>query len=276
MERKIAVVTTFNHVGLDRYAQRFINTFDENMPKEVDLHLYCERANPKIPKSKRNIVFHNAEQELYNTLVKFKRTYKDDPRANGQGPDNRRLDHKKAFKWDAIRFSHKVYTICDAAKRCGADVLIWMDADSVVHSPMPMSFLQKFIPNDVFLCYAGRTNKYTECGWYSMNLQHPDANAFFAEFQRMYDDAEEGIFKEKEWHDSYIFDVVRIKQEEELGTKNKNFSAGIIQGEGHPIINSELGAYIDHLKGADRKQSGISKRKDLKMPRAEAYWRNAT
>ena len=272
--RKFAVVTTFNHVGLDRYAQRFINTFDENMPKEVDLILYTERANPKIPRSKRNIVEFNAEQQLYNTLVKFKRKYKDDPRANGQGPDQRRLDHKKAFKWDAIRFSHKVYAICDAVKRCGADVLIWMDADSVVHSPMPLSFLDKFIPEDVLLSYAGRKNKYTECGWYSINLTHPDCKAFIGEFQRMYDDAEEGIFLEKEWHDSYIFDVVRLKQEE-LGTKNKNFSAGLIEGEGHPIINSELGAYIDHLKG-DRKQSGISQRKDLKVARAESYWRNAT
>lgn len=275
MSRKFSVVTTFNHIGLDRYAQRFINTFDKNMPIEVDLHLYCERANPKIPKSKRNIYIHNVEHELFNTLIKFKRTWAQDPRANGQGPDGRRLDAKKAFKWDAIRFSHKVYAICDAAERTKTDVLIWMDADSVVHSPMPISFLNNFIPDDVFLSYAGRRNKYTECGWYSMNLTHPNSKTFFAEFQRMYDDAENGIFLEKEWHDSYIFDVVRIKQEQELGTKNKNFSEGLIQGEGHPIINSELGAYIDHLKGSDRKQAGISKRKDLKKPRAESYWRNA-
>jgi hypothetical protein len=273
--RKFAVVTTFNHVGLDRYAQRFIITFDQNMPKEIDLHLYCERANPVIPKSKRNIFNHNAEQELHNTLVKFKSTYKDDPRATGLGPDNCRLDAKKAFKWDAIRFSHKVYAICDAAKRCGADVLIWMDADSVVHSPMPLAFLDRFVPDDVLLSYAGRKNKYTECGWYSINLRHPNWKDFINEFQRMYDDAENGIFLEKEWHDSYIFDVVRIKQEEELGIKNKNFSEGIIQCEGHPIINSELGSYIDHLKG-DRKQPGISQRKDLKVIRTESYWRNAT
>lgn len=271
MPRKFSVVTTFNHIGLDRYAQRFINTFDQNMPIEVDLHLYTERANPKIPKTKRNIVVHNVEHELFSTLIKFKRTYATDPRANGQGPDGKRLDAKKAFKWDAIRFSHKVYTVCDAAKRSNADVLIWMDADSVVHSPMSMSFLNKFVPENAFLCYAGRRNKYTECGWYSMNLRDPKSKDFFDEFQRMYDDAENGIFLEKEWHDSYIFDVVRKAHEEKYGTYNKDFSSGIIEREGHPIINSELGAYIDHLKG-DRKSTGKSHQKDLKVRRTEKYW----
>jgi len=208
MPRKFAVVTTYNQQGLTRYGQRFINTFDKNMPSQIDLILYSERANPNLPKTKRNIINYDAERQLRSTLVEFKKRWKADPRANGQGPDKRRLDHRKAFKWDAIRFSHKVYAICDAAKQTDADVLIWMDADSVVHTPMPFDFLDDFVPDDKFLCYAGRKNKYTECGWYSMNLRHPHADKFFTEFQRMYDDAENGIFTLREWHDSYVFDFV--------------------------------------------------------------------
>ena len=274
MPRKFAVVTTYNQQGLTKYAQRFINTFDKNMPKEVDLLLYNERANPKLPSTKRNIKSMDAEKELRSTLVEFKKRWKDDPRANGQGPDKRRLDHRKAFKWDAIRFSHKVYAIFDAVEKTDADVLIWMDADSVVHSPLPFDFLDKFVPEDVFLCYAGRKNKYTECGWYSMNLKHPHADKFFTEFKRMYDDANNGIFTLKEWHDSYVFDVVRNWHTQEWGAVNKDFSNGLIEREGHPIINSELGAYIDHLKG-DRKLEGQSKLTDLKITRTENYWRNA-
>lgn len=273
MPRKFAVVTTYNQQGLTRYGQRFINTFDKNMPAEVDLILYSERANPNLPKTKRNIVNYDAERQLRSTLVEFKKRWKADPRANGQGPDKRRLDHKKAFKWDAIRFSHKVYAICDAAKQTDADVLIWMDADSVVHTPMSFDFLDKFVPDDKFLCYAGRKNKYTECGWYSINLKHPHADKFLSEFQRMYDDAENGIFTLKEWHDSYVFDVVREWHTQEWGAVNKDFSSGIIEREGHPIINSELGAYIDHLKG-DRKAQGHSNLKDLKIQRSEDYWKN--
>jgi hypothetical protein len=271
MPRKFAVVTTYNQQGLDRYGQRFINSFDKNMPQEVDLILYSERARPTLPKTKRNIRDYDAERELRETLVKFKQKYKLDPRANGKGPDGRRLDAKKAFKWDAIRFSHKVYAIFDAAKKTDADVLIWMDADSYVHSPMPFDFLDKFVPEDKFLCYAGRKNKYTECGWYSINLKHPHVDKFLTEFQRMYDDAENGIFTLKEWHDSYVFDVVKNWHTQEWGAVNKDFSNGLIEREGHPIINSELGAYIDHLKG-DRKLQGHSNAKDLKIRRTEDYW----
>ena len=108
-----------------------------------------------------------------------------------------------------------------------------------------------------------------------MNLRHPHADKFFTEFQRMYDDANNGIFTLKEWHDSYVFDVVKDWHTQEWGAVNKDFSNGLIEGEGHPIINSELGSYIDHLKG-DRKLEGQSKRKDLKIERKEDYWRNAT
>jgi len=272
MARKFAVVTTFNQQGLQLYGQRFINSFAQNMPPEVDLYAYGERCRPQVPKSKSKIYPLDQEQSV-PAVFEFKKRYKNDPRANGQGPDKKRLDAKKAFKWDAIKFSNKVYVVCDAAERVDADVLIWMDADSYVHTPMTVDFLEKFIPEDTFTCYAGRTNKYTECGWYSMNLKHPHAKEFFNEFQRMYDEAEQGIFLEKEWHDSYIYDVVRVWHEEKFGVKNKNFSAGIIEKEGHPIINSELGAYIDHMKG-DRKRQGHSNRKDLKADRNEAYWNN--
>jgi hypothetical protein len=84
----------------------------------------------------------------------------------------------------------------------------------------------------------------------------------------MYDDAENGIFKQDEWHDSFIFDVVR----KQTVLNELDWSEHLIKGEGHPLINSEWGAYLDHLKGA-RKNIGKSKSTDLLIPRTEAYWR---
>ena len=52
-----------------------------------------------------------------------------------------------------------------------------------------------------------------------------------------------------------------------------NWSKGLIKGEGHPLINSVWGAYLDHLKGA-RKNNGKSLRTDLIKPRTESYWRS--
>ena len=47
---------------------------------------------------------------------------------------------------------------------------------------------------------------------------------------------------------------------------------GMSTGEGHPLINSQWGAYLDHLKG-DRKTTGKSLQRDLKVQRTESYWR---
>jgi hypothetical protein len=47
---------------------------------------------------------------------------------------------------------------------------------------------------------------------------------------------------------------------------------GMSSGEGHPLINSQWGAWLDHLKGG-RKKLGRSKREDLKVIRTEAYWK---
>ena len=85
-------------------------------------------------------------------LVTFKNKWANEPKANGDVTSDpvrsKRKDVGKGFKWDAIRFSHKVYAIFAAAKRTDADVLIWMDADTVCHSAMPIEFLDTFIPKD--------------------------------------------------------------------------------------------------------------------------------
>jgi hypothetical protein len=102
-----------------------------------------------------------------------------------------------------------------------------------------------------------------------MNLRSTVVQNFLREFQRMYDDAENGIFTLAEWHDSFVFDAVRTKFRNQL--RELNWSQGIVKGEGHPLINSEWGAYLDHLKGA-RKEYGRSTQNDLKVKRTEAYW----
>jgi hypothetical protein len=43
-------------------------------------------------------------------------------------------------------------------------------------------------------------------------------------------------------------------------------------GGGHPLINTVLGKWIDHMKG-DRKNQGKSLTKDLMVNRKEEYWR---
>jgi hypothetical protein len=77
----------------------------------------------------------------------------------------------------------------------------------------------------------------------------------------------------EEWHDSFVFEEVRKKVQAKFdGFPYYNISGNLINGEGHPFINSDLGKYFDHLKG-DRKDIGKSnKPKDLIVKRNENYW----
>ena len=275
---KIAVVTTFHGDGLEKYAQRMINTFCNNWPAEVILHLYPENCNPAI-RNHNHVTLKRLEE--VEELMAFKNTWQGVPKANGDVSADPvrslRKDAGKGFKWHAVRFAHKVYAIFDCARTTDADILIWMDADTICHSPITIQDLYRMIPADSELCYLGRKGKYSECGLYSMNLRSANVQAFLKEFQRFYDQAEQGIFQLAEWHDSFVFDAVRVKfpQMRQLDwaahLNDIRPTLGSSQGEGHPLINSEWGAWLDHLKGG-RKKLGRSKRDDLKVARTEAYW----
>lgn len=259
---KYTVCTTFSSDGYKTYGSRMIDTFLQTWPQEIQLRVYAEGC--AVTQTAPNLEVLNLE-EVSPEIVAFKNKWRNVPKANGDiGPGSER----KAYKWQAVRFSHKVYAIFHAARNCNTDWLIWMDGDMVCHSPITVQRIAEFFPDSKQLCYAGRSNKFTECGLYGMHLSEKPVQNFLSEFQRMYDDAENGIFTLSEWHDSYVFDEVKNRS----GLAELNWSAGLINGEGHPLINCEWGAYIDHLKGK-RKNEGRSKHKDLVVQRKEAYWR---
>jgi hypothetical protein len=272
------VVTTFHKEGYELYGKRMIETFLKNWPKEVILIVYAEDCT--VVESAPNLIVRDLHKESPE-LVAFKEKWKNVPKANGDVSADpirsRRKDAGKGFKWHAIRFAHKVYSIFDAARKSNSDILMWMDADTICHSPITIQNLEKMISSKKDLCYLGRKGKYSECGLYSMNLKSSQTWDFLKEFQRVYDEAENGIFLMEEWHDSFVFDEVRRKfpqlrqHDWAAGLYDLRPRPGMSSGEGHPLINCEWGAWLDHLKGG-RKKSGMSKRDDLKVPRTEPYW----
>lgn len=266
---KYAVVTTFHEAGLKSYAQRMIDTFCENWPKEIVLYIYPEKCNPKITDHSRIVL---TDLDSVNDLTNFKNKWRGVPKANGDVSNDpirsKRKDAGKGFKWDAVRFAHKVYAIFDCAKQTDADILLWMDADTVCHSPITLQEIQRLCPSSKDLCFLGRRGKFSECGLYALNLKSPATKQFLDKFQWVYDNAEQGIFTMAEWHDSFVFDEVRKL----VKTNELDWSSHLIKGEGHPLINSDWGAYLDHLKGG-RKKDGKSKRTDLLVKRSEKYWK---
>lgn len=272
MTREISVVTTFNQAGYDRYAHRMIETFLQTWPPTIHLWVYAEDCKVTQRHERLHVLdFHGTVPKL----VEFKKRWADVPKARGlvaQGPADRKGKQPGiGFRWDAIRFCHKVYAVCDHAAQRRSDLMFWMDADMVCHSDITEDFINAQCPESYGIAFLGRAKKFTECGLYALNLRDAATQNFVAQFQGAYDDG--SIFDMSEWNDCWVFDRIRDRvQLQHPGWRQLNWTEGFSkQGEGHPLINTAWGAYLDHLKGR-RKDSGRSEAKDLVVPRNESYW----
>jgi hypothetical protein len=99
---------------------------------------------------------------------------------------------------------------------------------------------------------------------------------FLKEFERVYEEADNGIFLLDEWHDSYVFGSILNNMKLQFPNAH-DYSAEMYLkeaksgGGGHPLINGVLGKWIDHMKGG-RKDAGKSQKKDIMVNRTEDYW----
>jgi hypothetical protein len=129
-----------------------------------------------------------------------------------------------------------------------------VDADSVFYKPLTIDFIKtNLYKEDTMMTYLGRGEHYSECGFLLWNLRHKDTTDYFKEMKRMYD--KDLIYKEKEQHDSYIWDLIRKKFEKERNTINIDIGDKKV---GHVQARSILGSLYDHTKGPKRKQIGKS------------------
>jgi|TARA_B110000908_G_scaffold169554_1_gene226932 hypothetical protein len=276
----ITVVTTFHQPGLEIYGQRFLDSFAQRVDKKIKLLVYAENCNPSNPDPEQITILD--AKEVLPKLNVFKERWKNIPHANGDITNhparNGRKDWQKGFKWDAVRFANKTYAVYDACVR-SKDWCVWMDADTYVHSDWSYDNFKAQLPEDAWITYVGRgkgSQTWPECGFYGMNLHHKTCQQFLAEFERVYEDADNGIFRLAEWHDSFVFGniLTDMKQQD---PNVFDYSAEMYLreaksgGGGHPLINGVLGKWIDHMKGV-RKQEGRSRSVDIMVNRTEDYW----
>ena len=276
----ITTVTTFNKEGMDLYGQHFLNTYDKYVDPKIKMIVYAEDCEPTNPAPKQILILN--QKEALPKLVEFKRTWKDVPMANGTCPNpaKRPRDWDKKFKWDAIRFSNKVYAVLDAYERTTEGWVVWMDADMVVHNKWSYEDFSSLFPEDVWMTFVGRgkgSQTWPECGFYGLRAADPKCSQFVANLEYMYQNANVGIFTLDEWHDSYVFGHLLEKFKQMYpNIYDYSYDMYLTQaktgGGGHPLINSVLGKWLDHLKG-DRKKTGKSRKRDLMVRRNESYWK---
>jgi hypothetical protein len=283
MVKEITVLTTFHPEGMRKYGQRFLDSFAKRVDKRIKLLVYAESCMPINPDPTQITIFDAFE--ALPKLNEFKSKWGNVDKANGIPPAEIRArrprDHHKAFKWDAVRFANKTYAVYDACTR-SKDWCVWMDADTFVHSDWSYEQFVELLPDDKWITYVGRgkgSQTWPECGFYGMNLKHPMCVQFLKEFERFYEDADNGIFELEEWHDRYVFGHI-LNLMKNIDDNVHDYSENIYVktaktgGGGHPLINGPLGQWIDHMKGG-RKDKGMSMAKDLMGTRQESYWTNA-
>ena len=241
---KYAVCTSFSRQGYRIYGKRFIETFLEHWPDDVQLYVVHEGADPTFPDSPRVIY---RDLVLDRECREFaEKAAKRDPRATS-----------KHFKWGAIKWSKKVFAL--AGVKTEAEWLIWIDADVETTAPITCDWLAKVLPDDKALAFLGRpTWRYSECGFVGYHLTHdPRVPELLQQMRRTYTSLH--VFDLAEWGDSYVFDHCRRKlfgaKEDyynDLSVRPNGSRAGIL----HVWPTSQLGGRMEHYKGPKRKTVG--------------------
>lgn len=265
---RYTVVTSCSRSGWEAYGRRFMQTFAQYWPAEVELAVYSEdlklQEAGNFDVRGRLVDLHAASASR-----EFCARHADDLEKHGR----RQLPHhvgwtdkKKRegynFRYDAVRFAKKVFAIEAAAQ--GLDGrLFWLDMDVVTFAPVPLALLERMLPAEAALSCLDRGELYhSECGFVGYNLEDPECRRFIAEFAALY--ATDTVFGLQEWHDSWVFDSLRRK----LGVLAWKIPHN---SRSQPFINSDLGKYMDHMKGSS-KERGRTKPELMVAGHRHAYW----
>jgi len=262
--RTFTVTTTWGQKHWDVYAKRCVTSILNNWPQEVKKIFYPDNIQQKIVAGNTSYFSLKKHQPELQKFI---------DRNSNNKLIKERMDKpmRSAFEYDAVRFSYKVFCMLDAAERCDTDVLIFIDADTVTYKSIPIEWLDHISPPDKFTTFLGRPKKgFSETGFITFNLALAESKKFFARWREYYT---KDLWQDlKGFTDSFTYDAVRLDTTDRSLDNDLNDGRYLgYRGSKHPFVNSELGDYMDHLKG-DRKdiQSSVE---DMKVKRQDDHWR---
>lgn len=254
----ITVVTSFSAEGLALYGQEFLDTFHRYWPGEVRLLVYAEGCQPTVWRGNTRVL------DLFTEIPaceSFVRRHADNVAANGRHPVS---GWKKAalsvgynFRMDAVRFSRKPFAVQAAARQVREGVLLWVDADVSTRTVIPISFLRGLFPPGYDYCYLGRRRNHSECGFLGYRL--PNCLPLIDALVRLYET--DALFALDEWHDSYLFDVVRGKGD---CAALRGLDLSREPRDGDVFNRSILGSVMEHNKG-DKKIAAARVRAGVRL-----------
>lgn len=246
----ITVSTGFSPQGYIDYGRVCLETFNQFWPIEIGLQCYVEHPM-MIPRSGYRTLW--ACEGLREFLMRHEYNLEARGKKQREGWGAKHVARGYCYRFDAHKFCRQCFIPEQAAKKVpDGDILVWLDGDVVTIRHVPEDLVDRLIA-DVDACYLGRNGTYSEIGFWAVRLSTA-TRLFLFDLAELYRSDE--IFRLPEWHSAYAFDHIR-KQHDDLKWRNLVPDIGT-KGNEHVWFRTELGRYMDHLKGDARKRLGRS------------------
>ena len=250
MNEPITVVTSFSAEGYALYGGEFLSSFAGFWPAEVELLVYAEGCEPFIGRE------NSLALDLFTQApdaAAFVERHRNNPEASGRKRvDGHRWKESAVtlgynYRFDAVRFSRKPFAVQAAMRRRYSGLLFWVDADVVTHRPVTSAFLRGLLPEGTDYCYLGRSTTNSECGF--LGYRMPACRPLIDGLADMY--RTNMIFAEAEWHDSFLWDIMRGR---ETCTALRGNDLSRAPRIGDVFSRSILATCMEHRKGAKKYQ----------------------
>ena len=140
--RKFSAVTSF-HLESQSYGIDMLESYFRFWPNACILYACLEeidKLDSDKVKDKINIVDFHKEIPEYNSFAE-KYIHK---------------NNHENYRYDALKFAHKIFAIKKAISICKTQYLIWLDADIKTVKTIDYNLLNSLVKHDHYMSYLGR------------------------------------------------------------------------------------------------------------------------
>lgn len=165
------VVTSQHKPYYDTIGKDCIESFLKFWPKEISIELWAENFIPDIKDSRLIVKDWNAINPRFDNFVSLIESKTSNPKILGRK-----------------KFWMKGHVVLSAMEECDSDVFIWLDSDVITHKEIPLSYIEKLIPENylaVDIPAGGKgKDKEAETGFFGLNMRHPMSDKVISYYRK--------------------------------------------------------------------------------------------
>lgn len=254
---KFHVVTTMNAQGWEETGRRMAQSFMERWPDEAKpLTIYAEGFDVDM--------LDMEVRRLPAWMAEFKSLHDRNPVA--KGIRNGAYD----YRFDAVKFAHKVAAVTDFGLSLTDGVMIWLDADTYTHADVTADWLEGLFPEPAYIAWLDRARAHPEAGFVMYRASHPYHRNFMESYRNLYTTGE--LFRLPETNDCTALQHVVTAKVMNRKIPPPLSLSGEARNTGHVLANSQLSSRIDHLKGPRKAIGRTPKHQRFMIKDGNPYW----